>query len=182
LNGIRESVVSQRDARIAATNGILVKANAVSNGASSVVLPVKRINGGLDDVVAQRAESRQDLAIGREVRWPHISGKDANDREQRGFQLGHLARVAINRQGSQIGVIPGMGCDLMTFVVHALNCWNIIVYGVVVLPVYEKGSFHPSRVEHVQHLVCVDIRPIIKSEGHGARNGASINDYPVWNR
>ena len=75
-----------------------------------------------------------------------------------------------------------MGCDLMTFVVHALNCWNIIIYGVVVLPVYEKGCFHPSRVEHVQHLVCVDIRPIIKSEGHGARNGAVINDYSVWNR
>jgi hypothetical protein len=80
LNGIRESVVSQRDARIAATNGILVKANAVSNGVSSIVLPVKRIDGGLDDVVAQRAESRQDLAIGSEVRWPHISGKDADDR------------------------------------------------------------------------------------------------------
>jgi hypothetical protein len=79
LNGIGESVMSQRDARIAATNGILVKTDAVSNGASSIVLPVKRINGGLDDVVAQRAESRQDLAIGREVRWPHVSGKDAND-------------------------------------------------------------------------------------------------------
>jgi hypothetical protein len=64
LNGIRESVVSQRDARIAATNGILVKANAVSNGVRSIVLPVKRINGGLDDVVPQGAESGQDLAIG----------------------------------------------------------------------------------------------------------------------
>jgi len=73
-----------------------------------------------DNMVAQRSHGSLAIRCASDVRWSHICRISANGTHEGFFYLAHFSAALGIGEGIQIGMVPGMGCDLVPFVICSL--------------------------------------------------------------
>lgn len=80
-----------------------------------VVLPVKRVDISIDDVVSQSLHNGEGVGVVAEVRGTHVRGPLSNDLEKLSLQTSHLGSDIGVADGSKVGMaVTVMGVSYYT--------------------------------------------------------------------
>lgn len=100
---------------VSARNSILDS----GDGVSCVELPVVCVKVGVDDMVS--AEGAQAISVAVEIRGAHVGWALSDDVVKSIVEGGHLSLNSGSGKSVKIGMGPGVGTKLMTFVYDALD-------------------------------------------------------------
>lgn len=132
-------------ARIA--GGEIVKgSDRVADQIWRVVGVVLCVEVGGDDVVAEVGHVGFAGAVECQVGGPHVGGEEAEDVAECDFGFVHFVASGGRGKGGEIGVVPGVGGDLVAFVVRAFDDVRPLGYfvdvAVAVVADNEEGGFY----------------------------------------
>lgn len=152
-----------------------------------VVLPVKRVDISIDDVVSQSLHDGEGVGVVAEVRGTHVRGPLSNDLEELSLQTSHLGSDIGVADGSKVGmavtvevlalyelshsILSAMmkhirvRAELVTLGDDTLDGGSVVVDVGPVLAVHEEGGLVAVLLELVEKLVGVGERTIVESEG-----------------
>lgn len=74
-----------------------------------VVLPVKGVDIGTDDMVAESLHDGEGVGVGAEVRSTHVGRPLSNDGEEVSLEAGHLRADSGVGNGGQVGMAVTLG-------------------------------------------------------------------------
>jgi hypothetical protein len=89
----------------------------VDGGFRRVVGVVLGVEVGGDDVVAEVGHVGFGGGVVGEVGGAHVGGEEADDVDEGFFGFVHFFSSCGGGEGGEIGVGPGVGCDLVSFIV-----------------------------------------------------------------
>lgn len=115
-------------------------ARQVANVAEHVV---KRVNVGVDDVVAQLAQDAQGLVVVAEEGGPHVRGRRADNSVQGLLEVRHGRDDAGVAQRREVGVRVRVRSDLVAVGDHAADHALVVVDVAKVVAVDEEGGLSP---------------------------------------
>jgi hypothetical protein len=132
----------------------------------SVVLPVKGVDIGTDDMVAKGLHDGEGVGGVAEVGRSHVGRVLSDDLEEVGLETGHLSASLSVADGSEVRVAVSVGAKLVTLAEDSLNGGSVVVDVAPVVTVHEESSLVAVLLELVKELVGVIERTIVESEGN----------------
>lgn len=161
----------------------------VTNELWAIVLPILSIEIGLDDVVAERAETVLASRAARQEWWTDVLWENTHD-----VVHGHLVPVNLILEGGEVAVEKtqvrmaiSVGCNLMARSVHALDQLRIsssaIVHAInaIVEAINEESCLCSITVEQIKEVLGPLCWSIIKSQCNDSLLSASVDWSSVWN-
>ena len=144
----------------------------------SEVVVVIGVQVEVRDYVAKFLQNVLTDIVARRIRRAHVGGIFSENVTDCHLVLDHLVvDLSLGDEGKVL-VRPGMGSDLVTFGLHALDDSGPLLIDSTLADVVtgnEEGGLESGSVELVKNLVSVDVWAIIVGDGNGACLLASID-------
>lgn len=140
------------------------------------VVPVLRVDVPGDDVVAQLRErglgAPAHVAIGR----THVVWLDAQYVRERVVDLRHLGFDLVGLHVCEVIVRPGVRGDLVPGVVRGLETRGAVVDALIESARDEEGCFGARRIQLVDKILLVLVRPVVECQRYNAGLRAPLDD------
>ena len=155
----------------------------VGEDSGGVVLPVVGVEVPEGDGLASDTSDLLDEVIVVSVGRTDERRICASDLHDGLFHEPELVVELVPVQGVEVGVRPGVGGDLMTIVVGALDTSGLIFvvdaasFATPVVTIKEESSLSTDGIQSIDDTVKVNPWAIIEGEGCSARNGAGGDDF-----
>lgn len=146
-----------------------------------ILVVIVGVNIEVDDMVPEGSHISLTLASAAGVGWAHVSGDLANNVAESHLVLPHLLLAVQGRDGTQVQMSPGVGRELMTLSIHALEyideLWGGVNLALVdVVASDEEGSLCVVLLHQVKDVRGVDLLwAIIVGQSNCARLDAAID-------
>ena len=125
VNSPEMVIVSQRQERAlrwcAAIQSVIKVRLRIANLGLAIIIPVKSIEVGLDNMVTQVGGTRLAGCVAGEIWWTHVGWEETEDVVDGLLVVVHFAVKTGQVEGGEVLVGPGVGGDLVAFAVHTLR-------------------------------------------------------------
>lgn len=125
VNSPEMVIMSQRQERAlrwrAAIQSVVKVRLRNANLGLAIIIPVKSIEVGLNNMVTQIGGTRLAGCVAGEKRWTHVGWEETEDVVDGLLVIVHFAIEPCEIEEGEVFVGPGMGGDLVAFAVHALE-------------------------------------------------------------
>jgi len=168
-------------ASAAVRNRVVEDVLAVLNQGGGLVVVIQGVDIPADHVVSERREVRQAGSIAVAVRRAHVRRDGAKHLSSQLLDAGHLRSPVIRGDSVEIGVVPGVGADLVAGVDHAPEHVGVGSFADLaeVVAVDEESDLGAVAVEEVEQGRGVDEGAVVKGDGDGAGHRA-CGDVHAW--
>lgn len=158
-----DSLVHEDNVSVSGGSGLL---DAGERRLGGKVVPVLRVDVGLDDAVVVGGHVGLDGPTGGEVWSTHVSWADTNDVYKGLLETLHLGLDLRAGVRAHVGVRPGVGTDLVAGIESLLDGGSAVVDTAIQSTGDEEGSLGSGSVESVDQLIHVGAWSVIESEGN----------------